>query len=324
MTANLKAKRVNNASAFGKVAVLMGGTAAERSVSLKSGAAVLAALQAQDVDAHGIDVTGNVLPQLQQENYDRVFIVIHGRGGEDGSMQGALESVGLPFTGSGVLGSALGMDKLRCKQLWQGIGLPTAKFYSANHESDFELIIQQLGVPLIVKPAREGSSIGMTKVNEPAQLAPAVLDAAKLDECVIVEQWITGAEYTVAVLDGVALPPIRLQTPNEFYDFDAKYQANTTQYHCPCGLDAETEQELQRLAVAAFESVGASGWGRADFMADENGHFYLLEVNTVPGMTDHSLVPMAAKAAGVDFNELVWRILETSLDAPIDQGSAVE
>ncbi len=318
MTMTIKARHIQAASAFGKVAVLMGGTAAEREISLKSGAAVLAALQSQAVDAHGIDVKANVLPQLQNENFDRVFIILHGRGGEDGSMQGALESINMPFTGSGVLGSALGMDKLRCKQLWQGIGLPTAKFFSANSESDFERIVEELGVPLIVKPAREGSSIGMAKVNESSQLAGAVCEAAKLDESVIVEQWITGAEYTVAVLNGVALPAIRLETPNEFYDFDAKYQADTTQYHCPCGLDASQEQALQALAVAAFNSVGASGWGRVDFMADEQGNFYLLEVNTVPGMTDHSLVPMAANAAGLNFNELVWRILETSFD---DKGS---
>jgi D-alanine-D-alanine ligase len=293
---------------------LMGGTAAEREISLKSGAAVLAALKAQGVDAHGLDAKENVLPQLQQEGFDHVFIILHGRGGEDGVIQGALETIGLSYTGSDVLGSALGMDKLRCKQLWQGIGLPTAGFAVLNSESDFNQVVHKLGVPLMVKPAREGSSIGMAKVTDSAQLAHAVHAAADLDDCVIAEKWITGAEYTVAILDGEALPPIRLETPNEFYDFEAKYQASTTQYHCPCGLNVEKESELKRLALEAFASVGASGWGRVDFMADEQGNFYLLEVNTVPGMTDHSLVPMAAKAAGLDFQGLVWRLLETSFD----------
>ncbi|MFC1749251.1 D-alanine--D-alanine ligase [Pseudomonadota bacterium] len=300
---------------FGKVAVLMGGTAAERDISLKSGAAVLAALQAQEIDAHGLDAKENILPLLQQGDFDRVFIVLHGRKGEDGVMQGALETIDLPYTGSDVLGSALGMDKLRCKQIWQGVGMPTAGFAVVNNESDFDAVTEQLGLPVIVKPAREGSSIGMAKVMASAQLVEAVQIATALDDSVIAEQWITGAEYTVAILDGEALPAIRLETPNDFYDYEAKYQTDTTQYHCPCGLSAEKEAELQKLAVEAFALVGASGWGRVDFMADELGRFYLLEVNTVPGMTSHSLVPMAAKAAGLSFNNLVWRILETSVDA---------
>ncbi len=306
-------RKVSDASLFGKVAVLMGGDSAERDISLKSGTAVLAALQAQSVDAHGLDGKENVLPLLQQEGFARVFIVLHGRGGEDGVMQGALESIGMPYTGSGVLGSALGMDKLRCKQMWQGMGLPTAKFAVVDENTDFSMVVQQLGLPLIVKPAREGSSIGMSKVSDPAQLARAVRTAVELDDCVIVEQWISGAEYTVAVLGDEALPVVRLETSNEFYDFEAKYQSDSTCYHCPCGLSEEKESELKQLALNAFVSVDARGWGRVDFMADEAGCFYLLEVNTVPGMTDHSLVPMAAAAAGMDFGALVWRVLETSL-----------
>jgi D-alanine-D-alanine ligase len=308
----LPAQRVTDPKTFGKVAVLMGGRSAEREISLKSGAAVLAALLEKGVDAHEVDVSDNVLMELQAGDYNRAFIILHGRGGEDGVMQGALETIGMPYTGSGVLGSALGMDKLRCKQLWQGLGMPTPPYAVVHEDSDFERIADELGLPLMVKPAREGSSIGMTKVSDPAQLAHAVRQAATLDDSVLVEAWITGPEYTVAVLDGVALPAIRLETPHDFYDFEAKYEANDTRYHCPCGLDEAREAELQKIALAAFEQVDAGGWGRVDFMADEAGNFYLLEVNTVPGMTDHSLVPMAAREAGLAFADLVWRILETS------------
>jgi len=309
---NLPQQKITDAKAFGKVAVLMGGRSAEREVSLKSGAAVLTALQSKGIDAHGLDVSDNVLMDLQAAQFDRVFIILHGRGGEDGVMQGALETIGMPYTGSGVLGSALGMDKLRCKQMWQGIGMPTPTYAEANEASDFAGLIEVLGLPLIVKPASEGSSIGMNKVVDPSQLAHAVREAAASDQRVLVEQWIDGTEYTVAVLNGEALPAIRLQTPNAFYDFAAKYQATDTSYHCPCGLTEDKELQLQQLAVQAFKSVGAHGWGRVDFMADEASNFYLLEVNTVPGMTGHSLVPMAAKAAGLSFDELVWRVLETS------------
>lgn len=309
-----QATKVTDAKEFGKVAVLMGGTAAEREVSLRSGAAVLAALQAQGVDAHGIDFAGGEsLAQLQQGGFDRVFIALHGRGGEDGQLQGALQIIGMPYTGSGVLGSALGMDKLRCKQLWHGAGLPTPKFLHVSENSDFNAVVHELGLPLMVKPAHEGSSIGMSKVTDPAQLASAVRQAAERDDVVLVESWITGREYTVAILDGVALPAIRLETPHGFYDYEAKYQANTTRYHCPCGLSSAGEARLQKLAVDAFTLAGTSGWGRVDVMEDRNGNFWLLEVNTVPGMTDHSLVPMAAKAAGLSFETLVWQILETSL-----------
>ena len=303
--------KISDAKEFGKVAVLFGGTAAEREVSLKSGAAVLAALQSQGVDAIGIDFVGD-LAQLQQGGFDRVFIALHGRGGEDGQLQGALQTLGIPYTGSGVLGSALGMDKLRCKQLWHGAGLPTPTFLRVTESSDFDAVVHELGLPLMVKPAHEGSSIGMSKVTDPAQLAHAVRQASCRDDVVLVERWITGREYTVAVLNGVALPAIRLETPHDFYDYEAKYKANTTRYHCPCGLNAADEARLQQLAVEAFTLAGTSGWGRVDVMEDQQGNFWLLEVNTVPGMTDHSLVPMAAKAAGISFEALVWQILETS------------
>ena len=309
---SLPQQRITDPKAFGKVAVLMGGRSAEREISLKSGAAVLTALQATGIDAHGLDVSDNVLMDLQAGEFDRVFIILHGRGGEDGAMQGALETIGMPYTGSGVLGSALGMDKLRCKLMWQGAGMPTPTYAVADQASNFAELVDVLGLPLIVKPACEGSSIGMSKVVDPSQLAHAVREAAASGDSVLVEQWVEGAEYTVAVLNGEALPAIRLQTPNAFYDFVAKYEANNTVYHCPCGLSEDKETQLRQLAVKAFNLVDAHGWGRVDFMADKAGDFYLLEVNTVPGMTDHSLVPMAAKAAGLSFEELVWRVLETS------------
>lgn len=313
---NAKPASVRTAQSFGKVAVLMGGLAAEREVSLKSGAAVLQALQRRGVDAHPIDVKGpQVLKELEQGGFDRVFIALHGRGGEDGVMQGALETLGLPYTGSGVLGSALGMDKLRSKQLWLGAGLPTPEYVSLHADTDFEAVVGKLGLPIMVKPAREGSSIGATKVMEAGQLPKAWALAARHDAWVLAERWIHGAEYTAAVLRGEPLPLIRLETPRDFYDYEAKYHADTTRYHCPCGLDAARERELQALALRAFDAVGASGWGRVDFMLENDGRPWLIEVNTVPGMTDHSLVPMAARAAGIDFDELVWRILETSLDA---------
>lgn len=311
---SLPMAKITDPKAFGKVAVLMGGRSAEREISLKSGAAVLAGLQARAVDAHAVDVSDNVLMDLQAGMFDRVFIILHGRGGEDGVMQGALETIGMPYTGSGVLGSALGMDKLRSKQVWQGAGMPTPSYLEVKSAlgADVDAVIDELGLPLMVKPAHEGSSIGMSKVTDPSQLAHAIRLAAEKDDSVIVEGWVSGAEYTVAVLQGEALPVIRLETPRDFYDFEAKYQANDTSYHCPSGLSAERESTLRKMAVAAFASLAAEGWGRVDFMADEAGNFYLLEVNTVPGMTDHSLVPMAARAAGLGFEELVWRILETS------------
>lgn len=302
-----------SAQSFGKVAVLLGGTAAEREVSLKSGTAVLQALLRRGVDAHAIDVQGpQALWELAQGGFDRVFIALHGRGGEDGVIQGALESLGLPYTGSGVLGSALGMDKLRTKRLWLGAGLPTPDFVVLDAHTDFDAIVARLGLPIMVKPAREGSSIGMTKVTQAEQLADAWREAVRYDQEVLAERWIKGAEYTASILHGEPLPLIRLETPRDFYDYEAKYFADDTRYHCPCGLDPARERELQELALRAFDAVGASGWGRVDLMVEDDGRPWLLEVNTVPGMTDHSLVPMAARVAGIDFDELVWRILETS------------
>jgi len=299
---------------FGKVAVLMGGMSAEREVSLKSGTAVLMALTAKHVDAHGIDVDTNVMSVLAAGHFDRVFLALHGRGGEDGTIQGALELLGLPYTGSGVMASALAMDKLRTKYLWMGQGLPTPGYCTLTSDSDFAAVVQKYGLPLMVKPAHEGSSIGMAKVTQADQLESAYLNAAKYDSEVFVEQWITGKEYTVAILGDIALPLIRLETPNAFYDYDAKYVANTTGYHIPCGLDATEEKKLQDLALKAFQSIGAHGWGRVDVLCDAKGNPYLIELNTIPGLTDHSLVPMAAKAAGIDFDELMIRILQTSFE----------
>ncbi|SDO81501.1 D-alanine--D-alanine ligase [Ectopseudomonas guguanensis] len=301
--------------AFGRVAVLFGGKSAEREVSLKSGNAVLSALQAAGVDAFGIDVGDDFLQRLASEKIDRAFIVLHGRGGEDGSMQGLLECAGIPYTGSGILASALAMDKLRTKQVWHSLGLPTPRHAVLTSQADCEAAATELGFPLIVKPAHEGSSIGMAKVESVEALIAAWQDAARYDSQVLVEQWIAGPEYTVAVLRSEVLPPIGLGTPHTFYDYDAKYLANDTQYRIPCGLSPEKEAELKELTARACEAVGTQGWARADVMQDASGQFWLLEVNTVPGMTDHSLVPMAARAAGLDFQQLVLAILADSVEA---------
>lgn len=301
--------------AFGRVAVLFGGKSAEREVSLKSGNAVLSALQAAGVDAFGIDVGDDFLTRLNSEKIDRAFIVLHGRGGEDGSMQGLLECAGIPYTGSGILASALAMDKLRTKQVWHSLGLPTPRHAVLTSQADCEVAATELGFPLIVKPAHEGSSIGMAKVESVEALVAAWQDAARYDSQVLVEQWIAGPEYTIAVLRGEVLPPIGLGTPHTFYDYDAKYLADDTQYRIPCGLSAEKEAELKSLTARACEAVGTQGWARADVMQDASGQFWLLEVNTVPGMTDHSLVPMAARAAGLDFQQLVLAILADSVEA---------
>lgn len=298
---------------FGKVAVLMGGLSAEREISLKSGIAVLDALLQQGIDAHGIDVGTDVIEKLQEGGYERVFIVLHGRGGEDGVIQGALETLGLPYTGSGVLGSSLSMDKLRSKQLWEGSGIPTPECVLLDQNSNFGLIEKEMKLPLIVKPVHEGSSLGMSLVTEPGSLGEAWRVASEYDNDVIAEKWIDGAEYTAAILGRDVLPLIKLETDRDFYDYEAKYVGKQTNYICPCGLDEELEGDLRKLAMKAFDEVGASDWGRVDFMLDNNQQPWLIEVNTVPGMTDHSLVPMAAKEAGIDFNELVWRIMETSL-----------
>ena len=304
----------SEADKFGKVALLLGGRSAEREVSLKSGNAVLSALQRRRVDVHALDpAEPGILERLRTGGFDRVFIMLHGRGGEDGQIQGALETIGLPYTGSGVLGSALGMDKYRCKVLWQGCGLPTPEFALLRSEADL-MQAEELGFPLMIKPAHEGSSIGMARADDPQTLSGAWREAARYDALVLAERWITGPEYTCTVLNGETLPMIRLETPHAFYDYEAKYHADTTSYLCPCGLDPAEESHLKAMCLAAFEAAGASGWGRVDFMLDADGRPSLLEVNTVPGMTDHSLVPMAAKAHGLDFDALVWCILETSLE----------
>jgi len=305
--------QVGNASDFGRVAVLMGGSSAEREVSLKSGAAVLRALQQRGVDAHGIDVGADVLVQLQGGNFDRAFVMLHGRGGEDGTMQGALELLGLPYTGSGVMASAVGMDKWRTKLLWQAAGLPVPDYALLNADSDFAAVEQALGLPLFVKPANEGSSVGISKVGKPGELVEAYRQAAKHDSLVLAERFVGGGEYTAAILGDEVLPVVKIEPSGEFYDYEAKYLSDDTRYLCPCGLPAEKEAEMQALARQAFEVLGCRGWGRIDILLDEAGAPYLLEANTLPGMTDHSLVPMAAKAAGIGFEELVWRILENSV-----------
>ena len=300
-------------SALGRVAVLMGGWSAEREVSLKSGRAVHAGLRRAAVDAHAVDAGRDVLEVLAAGGFDRVFIALHGRGGEDGVIQGALELMGLPYTGTGVLGSALAMDKLRSKRVWQGAGLPTPAFMLLDGGTDTAEVIRSLGLPLIVKPSREGSSLGMTKVEGAASLQEAWRLAGGFDDEVIAERWISGEEYTVSIVAGQVLPAIRLETPRTFYDYAAKYQADDTRYHCPCGLERAALAELENLAMEAYRALDGRGWGRVDVMRDSAGRFWLLEVNTIPGMTDHSLVPMAAAAAGMSFDELVCRILLTTL-----------
>lgn len=297
---------------FGKVAVLMGGWAAERGVSLKSGHAVLDGLLEQGVDAHKVDADRNVADVLRAEKFDRVFNILHGRGGEDGEIQGTLEILQIPYTGCGVMASAISMDKLMTKRIWSGAKLPTPAFEILTAESDFSATVVELGLPLIVKPAQEGSSIGMTKVTKAEQLKPAYEKAAEFDAVVFAEQWVTGKEFTVAILGDEVLPPIHIVANTDFYDFDAKYESNETLYHCPCGLDDAKDKELKSLSQQAFEMVGGQGWGRVDVMQDVNGKFWLIEVNTTPGMTDHSLVPMAAKEHGMSFPELTIEILKTA------------
>jgi len=304
---------------IGRVGVLLGGLSAEREVSLQSGAAVIAALAEAGIDHVAIDVSENVIADLQAAKIDRAFLALHGPGGEDGRIQALLEFLKIPYTGSDVQSSALAMDKLRTKQLWRGVningvqGLPTPEFAVLNRDSDFASVLAQLGGEVIVKPANEGSSIGMSRAHTASELEDAFDKAKDYQGSVLVERLIVGAEYTVAILDGVALPAIKLETDHSFYDFDAKYIAEDTRYLCPCGLSAEKEQELKNLALKAFNAVGCRGWGRVDVMADAQQNFYLLEVNTAPGMTSHSLVPMAAKAVGLSFAELVSSILSASL-----------
>jgi D-alanine-D-alanine ligase len=300
-------------SKFGRVGLLYGGTSSEREVSLMSGAAVHQALQNLGVDVVLIDAQNDLLQTLPSHNLDRVFIALHGPGGEDGTLQGALEYLGLPYTGSGVLASALAMDKLRCKQMWQGIGLATADFAVLDSQSDWTGIMQCLGGKAMVKPASEGSSIGMSRAETPEQLQLAWKQAAEFDMTVIAEPLLEGAEYTVAILGDQALPSIRIHTDEVFYDYQAKYFSDATQYQCPSDLSPERETEIRQLSMDAFNTVGCRGWGRVDLMVDSNNKFQLLEVNTSPGMTSHSLVPIAAKVAGLDFDQLVLAILEESL-----------
>lgn len=296
---------------FGKVAVLFGGKSDEREISIKSGSAVLAALLRQGVDAYAFDPANQELSELMQ--FDRAFIALHGRFGEDGTIQGALELMGIPYTGSGVMASSVGMDKWRTKLLWRASGVITPDFEMLDAETDFDAVCQRLGLPLFVKPANEGSSIGISKVKKTSDLANAYALAAKSDPLVMAEKFIGGGEYTVGILGDVALPIIRIVPKNEYYDYEAKYLSDDTEYHCPSGLDATLEKQIQQEAVYAFKILGCSGWGRVDFLMDEDGKHYFLEVNTSPGMTDHSLVPMAAKVAGMNFDALVIAILSQTL-----------
>lgn len=300
-------------NALGKVAVLMGGTSAERPVSLNSGSAVLDALLKSGIDAIGIDIREDAAQQLSQTEFDRAFIALHGRGGEDGTMQGLLELLNKPYTGSGVMASALGMDKWRTKLVWDACQVATPKAFVLEDNSDWDAIMQALGGLAMVKPAREGSSIGMRKVHSSEGLAESYAFASQHDDLVIAEQYIEGKEFTVAILGEEALPAIQLVTTHDFYDFDAKYKANDTQYLLPSGLPDYAEAELQKMALKAFKLIGCDGWGRVDAMQDSDGNFWLLEVNTSPGMTDHSLVPMAANAGGLSFPALVVKILQQTL-----------
>ena len=311
------ARRIADPREFGRVAVLMGGTSSEREVSLDSGRNVLDALRRKGVDASAVDGIPELVRQLTAAGgprFDRVFNILHGQrgGGEDGVVQGLLDALGVPYTGSGVLGSALSMDKVRTKQVWLSLGLPTPAYVSLERGDDVTAAAHKLGLPVIVKPACEGSSVGVTRCFADADLAAAVDLAARYPGSMLVEQLVQGDEFTVAVLGVEALPSIRIVPAGEYYDYHAKYVAEDTQYLCP-GASGATEQELGSLALAAFFAAGCSGWGRVDFMRDRAGKPWLLEVNTAPGMTSHSLVPKAARSRGIEFDDLVWRVLETSL-----------
>jgi D-alanine-D-alanine ligase len=295
---------------FGKVAVLLGGKSAEREVSLKSGSMVLAALKKKGVDAHAFDPAEKSIEALQKEKFGRAFIALHGRFGEDGTMQGILEWLGIPYTGSGVLASALAMDKVRTKRIWSAEGLPTAPYAVLTREMNLKVVARKLGIPLFVKPASEGSSVGMSKVKRVGDFEEAFSLAINYDPVVIAEKFIDGPELTVAILGEQALPVIRIETPREFYDYEAKYVANDTRYLIPAGLTEKKEQELRALCLEAFRALGCRGWGRVDLMLDRRGRPYLLEINTSPGMTDHSLVPMAARAVGLSYEDLCLKILE--------------
>jgi D-alanine-D-alanine ligase len=306
-------RRTRSGADFGKVAVLLGGDSTEREISLLSGNAVLAALMRRGVNAHAFDPLDRPVQNLVSEQFDRAWIALHGPGGEDGTMQGALEWLGVPYTGSGVLASALTMDKLKTKRVVVGAGYAAPDYAVLTSPADLPAALARVGLPLMVKPASQGSSVGITKVNSAADLPRAYTEARAVDPIVFAEAFITGEEYTVGVLHERGLPSIRIQPATEFYDYQAKYFRNDTQYHCPSGLDVQAEAELQAAALAAFQVTDCAGWGRVDFMRDRaTDKFYFIEINTTPGMTDHSLVPMAARQSGIDFEELVWRVLETS------------
>jgi D-alanine-D-alanine ligase len=313
LTLKSAARRARSGADFGKVAVLLGGDSTEREISLLSGNAVLAALLRRGVNAHAFDPQDRAVQNLVSEGFDRVWIALHGPGGEDGAMQGALEWLGVPYTGSGVLASALTMDKLKTKRVVVGAGYAAPEYAVLSSPADLQRALQSIGLPMMVKPASQGSSVGITKVKTAAELPRAYAEARAIDPIVFAESFVTGDEYTVGVLQDRGLPSIRIQPATEFYDYQAKYFRNDTQYHCPSGLDAEAEGELQAAALAAFQVTDCAGWGRVDFMRDRvTSQFYFIEINTTPGMTDHSLVPMAARQSGIDFEELVWRVLETS------------
>ncbi|WP_146906956.1 D-alanine--D-alanine ligase [Arenimonas daejeonensis] len=313
----IPAPRITDAKAFGRVAVLMGGTSAEREVSLDSGRNVLEALRARGIDAQPVDGIPALLDALLAKQFDRVFNILHGNkgGGEDGTLQGLLEALEVPYTGSGVLGSALAMDKIRTKQVWLSLGLPTPRYVRLAKGANVHDAARELGLPVIVKPSSEGSSVGVSRVFNDADLDAAVELAARYPGELLMEQLVVGGEYTVAVLGDAALPSIRIVPAGEYYDYHAKYLAEDTQYLCPGLEDAAAEREMQAQALAAFRAAGCTGWGRVDVMRDPAGNNYLLEVNTAPGMTSHSLVPKAARQVGIGFEDLCWRVLETSLEA---------
>lgn len=308
--------RIVDARAFGRVAVLFGGDTSERAVSLESGRNVLEALLRRGVNAQGVDGVPNLAAAIADGSFDRVFNIMHGGAGENGVVQGLLEALGIPYTGSRVLGAALTLDKVRTKQVWLAEGLPTPRYARLSVGDDVSAAAAKVGYPLIVKPSLEGSSVGVSRVFEPAQLGDAVALAKRYAGELLMETLIEGGEYTVGILAGVALPSIRIVPAGDYYDYHAKYVAEDTQYICP-GLPSAEDEAMRALALAAFQTAGAAGWGRVDVMRDRNGGNWLLEVNTTPGMTSHSLVPKAARAAGVEFDELVWRILETSFAAEV-------